>query len=212
VFRRVLNSAGVVIGLLALVVFAGQTPARSSSADIRGTPARDLLYGTAHADRLLGLGGADDLYGRAGDDFADGGGGPDFLNMGHGNDRAIDLAGGNVLYGGNGADVLRTAPGRSEGTRLIGGRGNDTLRYESRQARSADFLAGRGHDHVFVARAKADVSLGPGNDYVMLQSDGSKDRVDCGPGRDRVEYSATIDEGDVHIDCERIRPSRDSRE
>jgi hypothetical protein len=78
-----------------------------------------------------------------------------------GHDRLRGTSGADRLFGHGGSD------------RLSGGRGNDRL------------SGGRGHD-VLIGGPGRDVARGgPGRDRIRL-ADGRRDRVSCGPGRDRA--------------------------
>jgi Ca2+-binding RTX toxin-like protein len=91
-------------------------------------------------------------------------------------DRLVGTRGRDVLYGLGGADTILGLAGNDL---LDGGAGNDTL------------VGGPGRDTLF-GRS--------GND-VMSVRDGQRDRVSCGPGRDRV----IADRNDVVAhDCEHV--------
>ena len=74
---------------------------------IRGTSARDVLFGTDEDEWIEGRGSNDDIYGGGGNDVIHGGSGRDVLDGGIGddelwsgwNDRAVD--------GGSGIDLAR---------------------------------------------------------------------------------------------------------
>lgn len=104
------------------------------------------------------------------------------MDGGHGNDRLLATrSGGGLLKGGPGDDEIIAG---SEAEKLYGESGNDLLRGGSGE----DLLrAGRGRDRVF-------------------SSDGERDSIDCGPGRD----SLNGDRHDRPRRCER-RLKREAR-
>lgn len=93
-------------------------------------------------------------------------------------DRITGTAANDVLYGLGGADVLLGLNGNDV---LSGGRGDDRLD------------GGPGRDRLFG---------GPGNDTLRAR-DGTRDVVDCGPGRD----TAVVDRVDRVSGCELVRRS-----
>ncbi len=99
--------------------------------------------------------------------------GNDVLNGTGGADQMYGYAGDDLMYGLEGDDLL------------YGGRGND-------------YAYGRNGDDSLYGRSGVDHMYGGyGNDYVNVK-DGSRDYVDCGPGRD----SYTVDPVDVVRNCE----------
>jgi Ca2+-binding RTX toxin-like protein len=106
------------------------------------------------------------------------------IDLGEREDRAtVDLAMPMTLLGGPGSDVLRTGPGKHE---VRGDEGND------------DVTTGTGDDVVDGGLGHDILRSGEGDDEVRA-ADGLLDRIDCGPGRDRV-IADTLD--DAAIDCE----------
>jgi RTX calcium-binding nonapeptide repeat (4 copies) len=139
------------------------------------TTGPDALVGTPGRDLICGLRGSDRINGRGGDDALFGdrcAGEPSNPRPG----RAAD---------GDGHDRLRGGPGRD---RLYGSRGRDTL------------AGGLGRDILEGGRGQDRLSGGPGPDTLNVR-DGKRDRVDCGPGRDRVR----ADRRDRLARCERPR-------
>ena len=133
----------------------------------------------ACANRRLGGHGRDVLRGtRAGDDL---------LAL-RGNDLIRSAAGEDCLSGGAGRDRLE---GGTHRDRLYGGPGNDRL------------LGGDGADRL-VGNAGLDLVDGGAGADVIDSADGTRERVRCGPGRDRV----TADAADVLLGCERVRRRR----
>ena len=153
-----------------------------------GGMGNDSLYGEAGDDELIGGDGNDKLWGDldnaafnqdqqiaethgtlslfnreysdgfdvAGDDILDGGNGDDELHGNDGNDTLQGGAGVDVLYGGEGADVLDGGEGNDT---LVGGEGNDTYIYN----------LGDGQDDIF------DHDATPGNfDTLQLAGIGAE--------------------------------------
>ncbi len=98
---------------------------------------------------------------------------------GGGDDRLIGTARSEVLRGFAGDDLLVGRRGRD---RLLAGRGADRLRGGG----GRDVLmGGRGRDRLDGGPGADLLAGGPGPD-VILARDGTRDRIFCGPGRDRV--------------------------
>ena len=187
------------------------SPTSKSSArcTITGTAGNDVLIGTSGPDVICGLGGNDVLIGGGGDDVLIGGRGDDVLIGGRGDDVLIGGRGSDRLVGGRGSD--RLVGGRGDDV-LIGGRGRDVLiggRGSDRLVggRGDDVLiGGRGRDVLIGGRGSDRLVGGRGND-VLRAKDGQayRDRLSCGPGRDR----AVADAPDrVRRDCEAVDQPR----
>jgi Ca2+-binding RTX toxin-like protein len=109
------------------------------------------------------------------------------IDLGEREDRAtVDLPVRVTVLGGPGSDVLRTGASADE---VQGDDGNDDL-------------AGGGGDDAVDAGIGYDVLRGDEGDDRLQAADGLLDRVECGPGRDRVDAD-TLD--DVAIDCEDVQ-------
>ena len=132
----------------------------------------------ACANRIRGTSRRDRLNGTAGGDRIRGLAGDDVLN---------GLDGDDCLEGGAGGDRLTGSRGRN---RLSGGAGNDTL------------TGGADNDRLTGGPGRNTYRAGAGNDQV-LAANGSRDAVDCGPGRD----TARADRTDRLRGCERVRRS-----
>ena len=155
---------------------------------IRGTARRDVILGGSASETIDGRGGNDKICGGKGNDTIRGGAGKDKLRGDDGRDRLFGDAGNDLLLGGKGHDDLRGGAGadRSGGgdgnDRVDGGAGNDRLDEVS--------LGGAGNDRLYG---------GSGNDRV-LSNGATRDRIDCGAGRDSVR----MDRRDTQKRCERI--------
>ncbi len=178
------------LGLLALANVA-------YGATRTGTDAADTIFGTTQDDRIDAKGAFDIVFGLSGDDRIKGGNGDDNIQAdaacpagtndpadcdqtrGSGNDTVEGNAGDDVIAGGRGNDRIRGGSGVDN---IQGGSGRDSIN------------AGSGRDDVFA---------GSGNDSISAR-DGSRDRIDCGTGRDSVR----VDRRDKAAgNCERvIRP------
>jgi Ca2+-binding RTX toxin-like protein len=193
--------------------------------ELWGGAGNDVLSGRGDKDLLSGGPGADHVDGGPGDDTIDGdprqGDGyytphirlsPDVLRGGRGNDQLSDTGGANRLEGGPGADGLSGGAGPD---RLIGGRGTDGLR----GGRGADRLSGGAGTDVIEGGAGADrLSGGSGPDRLvggtgadrllggsgrdqLFGIDRSRDRLDCGRGRDHAWFDG---KDGLHA-CENLR-------
>ncbi len=144
---------------------------------IRGTPGKDVLYGTAEADSMFGQDGADRLFGKGGDDYVDGENGPDQVHGGPGDDTIAGRGGDDALYGNEGDDLI------------TGDRGRDRI------------LGGSGNDRIFGNFDPDTIDGGSGNDRINVIHGGA-DAVVCGAGRD-VVFADPRDK--IAGDCEDIR-------
>jgi hypothetical protein len=153
------------------------------------TPTFVDIRGGAEADRLSFAAGGANLDG---DDDADvtgqftvllieGGGGNDRMSSQPG---YTTVAGRRVMLGQGGRDTLLATP---DGSTLHGGNGHDVL------------VGGRGRDNLTGGRGADVIKGGKGRD-LLRAIDGSRDRVDCGPGIDR----AKVDGIDRVKNCERL--------
>lgn len=106
-------------------------------------------------------------------------------DAGPGGTRVVGTVGNDVIRGTRGADILCGAGGNDKVSGLAE---NDVVRGDA----GNDLLdGGRGSDRI---------EGGPGNDVVVAR-DGTRDRVNCGPGSDR----AVVDRRDaVDRTCERV--------
>lgn len=195
--------------LLALAVVL--VPSAAVAAHLRGTTGPDVLVGTAERDWIEGRGGADAIQGQGGNDLLTGGPGDDWVRGGAGNDEIGDDRGRDYLIGGPGNDSLDGGRGRDE---VIGGPGRDYV---------ADFFggdrldSGAGDDRATVASRSSrlypptHLDLGPGDDELLLDHDGRRDVVDCGPGDDLVEFLEVLDPQDRLVSCETVREYQGKR-
>ena len=100
-------------------------------ATIVGTPAANVLRGTAHRDVVVARGDTDFIVTYGGKDVVCAGGGNDLIKAGgqgdlvfggRGKDKLLGMRGDDKLRGGPGRDLLKGGPGDD---RLIGGPGSD---------------------------------------------------------------------------------------
>jgi Ca2+-binding RTX toxin-like protein len=148
--------------------------------DVRGSGAADRLSFAAGGVNLDGDDDAD-VTGQFTVLLVEGGGGNDRLSAQPGYTR---VAGRRVMLGQGGRDTLIATP---DGSTLHGGNGHDKL------------IGGPGADNLTGGRGADVITGGKGRDLIRA-IDGSRDRVDCGPGIDR----AKVDGIDVIKNCERL--------
>jgi len=176
--------AAAAVGMTMLVV----APIGSASADldgppkgfdhVRGTSQADLIKGSAGREFIEGAGGSDQVQGRGGLDFTLGGPGLDLVAGGLRSDWTDGGYGDDVNTGGDGADILFAI------------HGDDLLN------------GGTGRDWIAVGRGSDVVNSGDGGDYVVLLNDGRADSINCGAGRDLVEFAQRPDPLDTFRNCE----------
>ena len=176
---------GTDIGSVELNDFETANCQGESLPSLVGTDGDDALAGTGGPDVIFGLGGDDLLSGLGGDDCLQGGAGDDVLTGGGGRDQLKGRAGSDRLRGQNGRDRLRGQGGRD---RLAGGGGRDRL------------AGGAGEDRLKGGTGK-DVLKGNSAADELKAADGTRDRVNCGGGRDK----AIVDPKDkVSRSCEQV--------
>lgn len=143
---------------------------------IQGASRPDALTGAALQDLIRGEGGADEIESGDGDDCVSGGAG---------DDRISTAAGDDVVVGDRGADAIEGGEGRDA---LSGTGGEDAI------------FGGDGVDRLSGGEDDDSLSGGTGNDTIDA-SDGSPDRVRCGPGKDAVRADR-LDR--IAPNCERV--------
>jgi Ca2+-binding RTX toxin-like protein len=189
-----------------------RTDGTIASDTLTGTPGSDFIVALAGDDIVSGIGGDDCLFGEDGNDRLSGGAGADYLRGDAGNDRLSGGAGedrltGNAgrddVSGGAGDDLLAGAGSRDA---LRGGGGDDGLNSGAGSDRvrgdagNDQLAAGSGNDSISGGSGTDRAYGGSGRDRIDL-TDGARDRVSCGAGRDTVR----ADRRDrVAGDCERV--------
>ena len=155
----------------------------------------DLVVSGTGRDRVSSSSGNDDMRGNSGIDRLEGG---------RGNDRVFGDSGNDTLLGSFGNDRLHGVSGRD---RITGSRGRDRINGGSNGDRisggsSGDRIAGdAGSDRINGNSGSDRISGNSGNDRITSR-DNSRDRVNCGRGRDSV----LADRSDiVSRNCERVR-------
>lgn len=161
----------------------------------QGGLGNDLMVSGDGRDRVSGSSGNDNMRGNSGSDRLDGG---------RGNDRVLGDAGNDSLLGSFGNDRLSGLSGRD---RITGSRGRDRINGGSSNDRisggsSGDRIAGgSGRDRINGNSGSDRISGNSGGDRIT-SLDNSRDRVNCGTGRDSV----LADRRDiVSRNCERVR-------
>jgi len=162
---RCASGIRLIAALLALAVAAPAvvTAIASPGRSYEATDGDDTLRGTSHSESIPGYGGSDTIFGRGGHDSLSGDG-----------QLAVDLDGADTIFGGDGNDMLWGFGGADL---LVGGRGNDIIdaqEYPTHPPGEDTVRGGRGNDTIFAA-------------------DGAKDIIDCGPGRDFVQFDQNLD-------------------
>jgi Ca2+-binding RTX toxin-like protein len=118
--------------------------------------------------------------------------------------------------GGPGADTIDVVGHPQVFVAAAGNRGNDTLSSRGSAVRFSALEGNAGRDRIIGGRsndliapgAGPDiVEAGSGPDQIFLRHDKRRDRVDCGPGRDRVfgVLSTVVDPLDHLRSCERVK-------
>lgn len=148
---------------------------RDDDSDVVLAPGAALgLLGGPGADRIRVEETRDELFEPFGRAYLVGGRGDDVLVR----------SGGGFTHGGAGDDLIRGGDGFNIS---LGRDGRDTI------------LAGRDRDIIEGGAGADELRSGAQRDFVLAR-DRARDRVDCGPGRDRL---ASYDLPDGHHSCER---------
>jgi Ca2+-binding RTX toxin-like protein len=190
---------------------------------MNGAGGNDLMNGEGGADQMTGGAGNDQVSGGDGNDKLDGGLGADRLRGGLGgdvvlggaqNDRLYADLGNDSINGGSGVDTadysgatavkvnLAKKKALGLGTDVvglvevvIGSSKGDVLIGDGRANR---ILGGGGNDTIAPGKGKDTASAGAGRDKILAK-DGTRDRLNGGPGRD----SGRVDRIDVKRSIER---------
>jgi Ca2+-binding RTX toxin-like protein len=171
---------------------------QSAPATVVGTEGSDSLVGTPDRDVFQLFGsqpgqgtGDDRAWGQAGNDLMCGGKGPDVMTGMRGRDLLFGQGGNDDLDGSDGADHIWAGSGDDDlngglgDDRVLGGRGNDTL----------DFVGFTHADYGFDY-----LEGGAGSDTIVARDGVGNDTANCGADEDW----ATVDLGDMVIDCEHV--------
>lgn len=164
-----------------------------------GTNDSDVMKGSQQPNRILGEDGNDKIFGLDGNDELRGGNGDDTLQGGDGAEGGMLGEDGNdKIYGGPGGD-----------DELIGGPGNDLVH------------GGDGNDVNLAGDVGSDVLFGDAGDDAIAHgaisgvtdprrtlSDGSQDKIDCGPGNDVAWINVNTDH-DTAKNCETVHTEND---
>ena len=163
----------LIVGLLAasLLALGAVAPAVLAAITCPG----DSCYGTDGDDTLQGTAGFDYAFGYGGADTINGGGGNDTLIGDEQADQALD--GADRISGGAGNDSV---VGYGGADLLVGGRGGDVINAREIEGHPPGTDTVRG---------------GRGNDTIYA-NDGAKDKIDCGPGQDFVQFDQGLDTSD----------------
>ena len=167
-------------------------------------PGDNLIYGLGGNDTICGGAGDDTIYAGRGNDYVDAGGGQDRVFGENGNDRLNGGAGDDdTVDGGNGDD--RVSGGAGDFDLLIGGPGTDRIdggpgahdivSYESAGgAVEVDLGRGRttGAEHERLVGIED--ALGGTGDDTLIGAAATPNRLDGGPGNDRLIASGPGDQ------------------
>ena len=189
--------------------FGQQATVDDRSGQIFGTAAADVIVGNdgdnsidlstpgqAGVDRVCGNGGKDRVDARGNDD------GRLLARGGANRDELLGTSANDELFGGDGNDDLKGFNGTDH---LVGGPGDDSIN----SGGGADRIdGGPGDDEIDIVAffsaqpGTVTVKAGDGDDTIEA-ADGDRDEINCGPGKDAVEFDAGIDE---IKNCERKQP------
>jgi Ca2+-binding RTX toxin-like protein len=169
-----------------------------------GTDDDDNMVGDTGPNDMRGFGGNDNIKGLGGDDSLAGNDDSDHLEGGDGNDNIGGSDGNDLIDGGSGNDKLR-------GDTLFIFRGNPISCIASEGADTDDLISGgSGNDEIIGCSGADRISGGSGDDQIIhgglilkgkTEPDGSKDRIDCGPGNDEAWINISQDH-DEATNCE----------
>jgi Ca2+-binding RTX toxin-like protein len=135
------------------------------AATVNCAPLAFRCTGTDGNDTINGTVRTDDIYARRGDDVVRSYGAQDFIEDGAGDDK---------VYGGAGNDIFALLDQNAGNDRYYGGDDHDTV------------WGGPGRDVVFGGNGPDFIVVGG----VGVSGDGPRDRVSCGPGKDRVIFTS----------------------
>lgn len=166
---RVRHGAALLLSVVGLAVVMVASVAYALEVQCPPSIGDDVCLGTDGDDVMKGTDGLDSIVGLGGSDVIHGLGEPDRLT---GDGNAAASQGDDRLFGGDGADILVGGAGYDL---LSGQRGDDQI--------SADFLFNDGTDTVRGGHVRDTVNA----------VEGQVDFIDCGPGRDSVQFDAGLD-------------------
>jgi Ca2+-binding RTX toxin-like protein len=150
-----------------------------------GEGGNDTIYGERGSDHLYGGGGEDALFGENGNDKLDGGGNGDRVNGGPGDDS---LSGGpgdyDILTGGPGSDRIDGGPGAHDVASYAGTGGAVTIDLQTQRVSGAEREPMSGIED----------ALGGSGDDTIVGNSATPNRLDGGPGDDRLVPAGPGDE------------------
>lgn len=154
----------------------------------------NLMFGTDYDDTLIGGYGDDELTGGAGNDYLSGSYGGDIIYGGDGNDRIYGGSNNytrysdrdfNVLWGGEGDDLISSSGNGRDS--LYGEAGNDSLTGNSG---NNVLLGGDGDDRLNGGYGADTIDGGAGDDVILVSADGAADRYIGGSGSDTLSFAS----------------------
>jgi Ca2+-binding RTX toxin-like protein len=171
---------------------------------IYGEEGDDVIYGERGGDTLDGGGGNDKIYGGRGSDQIEGGDGSDLVEGEQGNDTVDGGAGDrDVVEGNQGDDTLNGGAGNEDV--IIGSTGNDKINGGPGEHDIADYqgtggavtinlqtqtVTGAENEHL----EGIEDAIGGSGDDTLIGSTETANRLDGGPGDDKLEASGPGDE------------------
>ena len=171
---------------------------------ICGGEGNDTIFGGRGSDDLLGEGGDDTIHGERGSDAIDGGAGSDLVTGDSGNDHVNGGDGDkDVVEGDQGDDTVEGGAGNEDV--IIGGPGNDHIDGGPGEHDIADYaeaggavtinlqsqtISGAENEHL----SGIEDAIGGSGDDTLIGDPGTPNRLDGGPGDDKIEAAGPGDE------------------
>jgi Ca2+-binding RTX toxin-like protein len=205
----IVSDAAKIVGTKApdvIVAGAGANTIYGEGGDdtICGGEGNDTIYGGRGDDTIDGEGGDDSVHGERGSDMLEGGDGTDRVYGDSGNDHVDGGAGDHDLVEGDqGDDSLDGGPGDFD--LLVGGPGNDGIDGGPGEHDIASYAGTGGAVTIDLASGTVggaegehlsgiEDALGGSGDDTLIGDPASANRLDGGPGNDRIEAAGPGDE------------------
>ncbi len=176
----------------------------SDASKIVGTKAPDVIVAGPGADNLFGEGGEDTIHGERGSDTIEGGEGSDRVYGDSGNDHVSGGAGDkDLVEGDQGDDTVEGGAGNEDV--VVGGPGNDHIDGGPGEHDVADYsnagapvtinlatqtVSGAENEHL----SGIEDAIGGSGDDTLIGDPNTPNRLDGGPGNDRLQAAGPGDE------------------